>query len=1011
MESPDSGGSDTDRVGSGFRNGVPQADFRQEVLLRIRSAVPSGAWRTDAKELTMGGISSGGLISGIDTQGLINSLIQVAARPRTLAQGRLFQLQSQQAAYVSLNGRLSSLRTATTAFRTDNVFKAKAATSSDSDVLSATASIGAQPGSYSFIVDRLVSSQQQLSRGFQDRDSSAVGAERFTFESALGRVDRDLSLNALNNGDGVVRGKIRVNDGTTTSEVDLSRAGTVNEVIDTINNSGLNVTARVRDGRFEIVGATSVTNAGNTDVAGSLGLSSASGATTSAGVLRGARVYQLNENTALAGLNDGNGVAFRSRASVPNGVSPDFRVTVGGIAVNIGLGEIRETVDGEATVLEPAVTTIGGLLDRINQSFTDAGVDAVATINEADGSLAFTSNSGNIEAVEAVSGSLALRDLGISAFTGGTGTTVEGDRIFSGLGTVLLSGLNGGGESGGIGTDGRINFTTASGATLNIELDLENSTTLEDIIDGINSDPANNGEIVASLNENGTGLRIVDTTSGPGNLIIEGAASDDTAAKLGISTGATGVDSSSFDGTSLQRRYIGEGTSLSSLRNGDGIGTGRIRLVDGRGQSAEVNIGEDINTVGELLTQLRSSISSSQLNLSVSINEQGDGLLITDTSGTGSPIQISDVDGVVAKNLRIAGTSEAGGAENFIDGSFETTIEFDPTDTLDDIVTAINDSEAGVAVSILNDGSGTRPFRLSLTSRDSGTAGRFLLDTNGFDIGLTTLDEGSDARVIFGSNNAASGILLTSSTNTLDNVVTGLTIDLKNTSDTPVTVSVTDDTSGVESAINTFIEAYNGILTSIENSTKFDQDTGERGVLLGDGLLLGLRRGLFGAIQGTNRGFNSSVDRLTEVGISIGGEGRLEFDREEFRQALIDDPEGVEALFTRRLIDDDATNGQDLPDGVTSNDPNARDVFSELGVLGQIEEFTKNYVDSIDGILTSRTNSLDTQILSQQRRIDSLTAGLDRERIRLERQFVGMEQALAQLQSQQAALGSLTSFG
>ena len=46
----------------------------------------------------MGGISSGGLISGIDTQALINSLIQVAARPRTLAQNRLLQLQSQQAA-------------------------------------------------------------------------------------------------------------------------------------------------------------------------------------------------------------------------------------------------------------------------------------------------------------------------------------------------------------------------------------------------------------------------------------------------------------------------------------------------------------------------------------------------------------------------------------------------------------------------------------------------------------------------------------------------------------------------------------------------------------------------------------------------------------------------------------------------------------------------------------------------------------------------------------------------
>ena len=125
----------------------------------------------------MGGISSGGLISGIDTQALINSLIQVAARPRTLAQNRLLQLQSQQAAYLDLNTQLGSLRSAASAFRSQNVFRSKLATSSNDDVLSATASIGAQPGSYSFIVDRLVSSQQMLSRGFQDRDTSAIGAE------------------------------------------------------------------------------------------------------------------------------------------------------------------------------------------------------------------------------------------------------------------------------------------------------------------------------------------------------------------------------------------------------------------------------------------------------------------------------------------------------------------------------------------------------------------------------------------------------------------------------------------------------------------------------------------------------------------------------------------------------------------------------------------------------------------------------------------------------------------
>ncbi|MBZ0171886.1 MAG: hypothetical protein K8E66_05855, partial [Phycisphaerales bacterium] len=179
----------------------------------------------------MGGISGSGLISGIDTASLIEQLIAVSSGPKVLAQNRLVQLQFQQAAYLDLNSQLGSLKTAAAAFRVNSVFQTKQATSSNPDILTATASTGAQPGTYSFIVDRLVSSRQLLSRGFQDKNASAVGASQFTFESFLGRLDQDLSLSALNDGEGIERGSIRVNDGTDTAEIDLSRSATVRDVL------------------------------------------------------------------------------------------------------------------------------------------------------------------------------------------------------------------------------------------------------------------------------------------------------------------------------------------------------------------------------------------------------------------------------------------------------------------------------------------------------------------------------------------------------------------------------------------------------------------------------------------------------------------------------------------------------------------------------------------------------------------------------------------------------------
>jgi flagellar hook-associated protein 2 len=956
----------------------------------------------------MSGISGSGLISGIDTASLIDQLIAASSGPSRLAQARLFQLQAQQAAYLDLNSQLGSLRSAAASFRTNNTFQAKKATSSNGDILTATASIGAQPGTYSFVVDRLVSSRQLLTRGFVDRDQTELGATSFSFDSYRARLDDDVSLSALNDGDGIERGEIRITDADGDSAtVDLSRAATVSDVLDAINQAGIDVTARVSDGRFELIGADSVTNVGTRDTRGTLGLGA--GADTTGDDIIGTRVYGITVNTALSSLNDGTGVDYRSNSSVPDGAATDFTIDFSnGASIDVGIGEIR--VANEVT--EGAVTTVQGVLDRINDAIAaDGTVDATASIDADTGGIVITTSDGaTVDAITQVGNATTVRDLGLDLDAGALGgTTATGKRIFSGLGTTLLSGLNGGGASGGFGGSGRLSITVGTGTSYSFDLGDGSLETVEDLIAYIESETS--GDVSVSLNRAGTGLRLDDASGGTGNLIVVGDTGDDTAESLGISTGATGTDAGYVDGSNLQRRYIGEATRLSSLRNGEGIGTGEIRIIDANGDIGTVNITDDQKTVADLLRHINSQLPAS-VDVDISINEQGDGLKITSTGTGGTAIRVEDVSGRVAANLNLAGEAEDPATDNSIDGSFETTVEFDPTDTLDDIVSKLNDSGAGVSVSVLNDGSGTRPFRLSFTSQGSGVAGRFTLDTNGFDLGISVLDEGEDSRVFFGSNDPASGILLTSSTNTLDDVITGVNIDLNSTSDEAVTLTITDDTAGIESRVKELVDAYNRVIGSINTSTAYDEDTGARGALLGDGLLLGLRSGMFGTVQGTNFGFDGTFSRLSEVGVTVGSDGLLEFDSEQFREALNEDPEAVEDLFTRRTIDDDDDSGDDdLPDGVTSSDPTDEDTFSELGVVALLEEFAKNYTDSIDGILTSRTQSLDTQILSQQSRIEDLQEGLNRQRESLQRQFIAMEQALAQLQSQQSALSSLTQLG
>lgn len=954
----------------------------------------------------MSGISLGtGLASGIDTASLINQLISLESRPAILIQRRLIGLQTQQAAYLDINSRLGSLKTAADAFRVQNIFDTKRAQSSDEDILTATASAQAATGSYTFTVDRLVSSQQMLTRGFADSSTSAVNADSFTFEPAAARLDRDIALADLNGGEGVQRGAITITQDGQSVEVDLSRAATMQDVLDTLNDTGLDIQARASGDGITISSAGgedfTITDRAGRTTAADLGILT----TTATSARTGDAIYTAGQRTALSALNDGNGV-FISNTIGANRF--DFSITIDDgtnppVTAQVNLGPKFDT---DLEPLEGGVTTLGGTVDRINeaisQALTDAGLNPslVSASVGSDSRIQLSNASGaTIEVAENGSGSTAS-DLGILTSSPTAATTINGERILANLNGTLLRNLNGG--SGLAGT--QLDITDRAGNTQNI--DLSTVETIDDVISAINS--AGSVNITASLNDAGTGIVLNDTTdtgSITSNLIIGG----DAAASLGVETDPAGVAASKLDSGSLELAYITQSTTLASLNNGTGVGTGEIRLTDGNGLSVEVNIGEDTTNVFELLQEINGQLDSGGLNLEVLINEDGDGLLVQEKGGNpigAAAIRVEDVSGSVARNLRISGEAEGTDADNQINGSFETTVEFDPTDTLQDVADKINQSQSGIAATIINEGLGSSPFRLSLTSLQSGVAGRFTIDAGGFDLGLTGLERGDDARVFFGSDDPADAVLLTNGANTLDQVIDGVSIDLRSVSDGPVELSVSQNTTEIEAAVDAFISAFNSTVGRIDFQTRFDAESETRGPLLGDSTLSFLRQQLFTTLQSQGEGLSGPFTSLFDVGLSIGEGGQMEIDTEEFRQALETDAESVAELFAARdLIAPDEF--IDVSPGVRVRNTGGDDEFSRIGIGGLIGELADRYVDSIDGILQVRRNSIDSQIQLQNDRLEAFNTRIEGRRSILEQQFLQMEQAIAQLQSQQGALASL----
>jgi flagellar hook-associated protein 2 len=960
----------------------------------------------------MSGITTGvGVFSGIDTRSIIDQLLAVEARPRQQAQNRILQLQTQQASYLDINTRLIALRTASSAFRTNSTFQSKAVATSNENVLTATASNTAVPGNYQFIVDRLVSSQQNLSRGFATRDQTGVGATSITVESAQARLDRDVALADLNDGAGVRRGKMTVTDSAgRVGTVDLGRATTVQEVLDAINGNGTAaVTASVSGGRFVIRdnagGTTSVADAVGSNVAADLGLT---GVASSGGTITGRNVFRLGTNTSLSSLNDGRGVSIRN--IVGTGAFT-FTLNIDGTSpanVRVNLGEVWETVDGTLTRTRGQAATTGEVVTRINDALQAAGVTTVsARINADAGRLEIIESTGDQSVTITENGGTAAADLGLTVPP--DGGSILGKRVFAGLNTTLVNGINGG---SGLSGNGVLNFTARDGATFSTTISRDAS--LSEIAAQIEQASRGSGgtgpqRLRVALNTDGTGLEISDLTGATtSNLIITGATGADSAASLGISTGATGVASASVRGTNLQRAYISGATTVASLNQGRGIGTGTFRIIDSESRSAVIDIGSDSKTLDDIMRE----VNAAGLRVTARINTNGDGLeLIESGSGAAGPgkIRIEDVSGSVARNLNIAGEAAGVGAQNRINGTFERTIQLSAADSLDTVVSKINAAKAGVSASAIRDGTGATPFRLSLASNASGVNGRVIISAQGTDLGLTTLDRGNDSRAFFGSTDPARALVVGGSTNTLDDVLTGVRIDLKGVSETPVNLSVTGDTAAIESSVNLFVSAFNTLVERIDFQSRFDPNGTRRQPLTGDATVRELRAQLFQTVTAPSRNTTGAFSRLTDVGLSVGSGGKLSLDTERLREALAQDPASVEALFTARQEQDDTT--ITLAPGITARNPNAGNSFSSLGVTGLIEQLANRYLDTNDGILTGRSTALTTQITQQNQRIAAFNTRLDARRAVLERQFLAMERTIGSLQSQQSALGSIQAAG
>ncbi|QKJ67891.1 flagellar filament capping protein FliD [Deefgea piscis] len=255
--------------------------------------------------------------------------------------------------------------------------------------------------------------------------------------------------------------------------------------------------------------------------------------------------------------------------------------------------------------------------------------------------------------------------------------------------------------------------------------------------------------------------------------------------------------------------------------------------------------------------------------------------------------------------------------DTFTVNSAKASITIDITasnNSLAGVRDAVNAANAGVTASILNDGSGNR---LVLTSKDSGAANSMRLvvedtdgnqtDTNGLS-GLSYDPTGTrnllETQTAKDAKLKIDGISVSKPSNTINDAIQGVTLNLLKVTTTPTTITIGNDASGIKTSVQSFVKAFNELNKSLSDLSSYDPKTGKAGILNGETAIRSVQQELR-AVLNRPLGSGSFFQSLSEVGISLDKAGAMTLNETKLQQAITSNPGAVANLFTVNGISSD----------------------------------------------------------------------------------------------------------
>ncbi len=347
--------------------------------------------------------------------------------------------------------------------------------------------------------------------------------------------------------------------------------------------------------------------------------------------------------------------------------------------------------------------------------------------------------------------------------------------------------------------------------------------------------------------------------------------------------------------------------------------------------------------------------------------------------------QEKEVHSGVASATTVVNSSGSDKAFQYTYGGKQTTVAVKSGDTLQDLADSINNdtNNPGVTATVLNDGTN---YRLVLTGASSGDSNGITVDsgttldgTGSVDFTASSFTQTSKAQsAIF----TVDGTQITRDTNTISDVITGVTFTLEKANKTTppsTTIEIKPDTSTATTNFQSLVSAYNDLRSFIDQNSTYDTTTNTGGELFSESTARDLMTRIQSVISSPISGLSSSMSSLSQAGINLDQTGvTLSMDSSAFATAL------------------------------SSNSADALKMLKAVST--SIYNATKNATDLTYGSLTLREKSLQSTITQAGTDITDMQARLTQIQTNYQNQFTQLEMTLNDMKTQGSYISSITSW-